>query len=290
MDPCEPEYRKRIREKTEQDKRRLKEEEQKSIEYSNIRQIIYSAEQIVKNLERHYDENQPKNKSDRRRNLFEILGLWAAAAVGALAIVTGSLDSYEQREVMNGQLNEALAEQRPWIPIPDLKIVGPLIFQPNGDATINFGRTIYNTGHSPAINVTEKFKIDALTKKSVFNSVDEEKDLCGLTRNYAEQDIFRGKMIFPGDRDEGNAEATVGHQSFDNSWPGPNDIVFRIIGCIDYSFGADSKRHGQTGFSYMLTRPTDTSGHQAGFNPKNGPFPIDQMSLDRDFFHAGYIQ
>src|SRR5208282_2775393 len=54
--------------------------------------------------------------------------------------------------------------------------------------------------------------------------------------------------------------------------------------------GEQLQVHGQTGFSYNLSSPTDGGAHKKGFDPKNGDVPPNQMVLEPDFFHAGYIR
>jgi hypothetical protein len=229
-------------------------------------------------------------------NTLSALGTVALVAVGVAQVVIYCRQTKimsTQAQIANSQLAEMQLEgraQRPWIPVPSVWASEPLTFDANGDASITFGRSIKNIGHSPTANVSEQFHAEVLTKDTVFDAVTAEAQACTDARKNAATDQFRGKFLFPNDSDTESAGAGVGHETYKNAWPSANDVVFRIVGCIDYTFADDPKTHGQTGFSFELSRPIDGGAHRAGFDPAYGPYPVNEMVLEPDFFHAGYIQ
>jgi hypothetical protein len=68
-----------------------------------------------------WKRNADHDDTDRQREHLwhrrEVYGLWAAAIVGVVAITVSSIDSHDQKAVLQGQLNEMRAEQRPnlWV-------------------------------------------------------------------------------------------------------------------------------------------------------------------------------
>jgi hypothetical protein len=139
----EPEYRRRLRQKAEEDKRGADRERDEATQDARIEKIIGSVEHIVQQIDRYGDEKSPENKRKRRWDIAEVVGLWAAAFVGAAAIVIGSSDSHEQRDIMNGQMDVMLADQRPWLG------VGFVGYPPDQPYQLQF----INGGKSPAFDV-----------------------------------------------------------------------------------------------------------------------------------------
>jgi hypothetical protein len=112
------EYHRRIREKAELRERKTESERQKATEESNVEKIVASIEGAIEKLERQADENTPQKSNERRWQKAEVIGLWAAAAVGVTAILVASHDSHEQMvaltdqvKAMNDQVKET-KEQR----------------------------------------------------------------------------------------------------------------------------------------------------------------------------------
>jgi hypothetical protein len=99
------EYHGRIREKAEQYERTAERERQKAAEQSNIEKIVRSIEGVTEKLDRQSDEDTSHKKSERRWRRAEVIGLWAAAAVGVIAILVANSDSEHQRHEMHGQLD-----------------------------------------------------------------------------------------------------------------------------------------------------------------------------------------
>ena len=107
----EPEYRRRVRENRENEKRQSERERNEASQDARIEKIIASIEGIVKQIDRYTDEKTPENRCKRRWDKGEVIGLWAAAAVGIVAILVGSDDSSGQRGIMQRQLTE-MEQQR----------------------------------------------------------------------------------------------------------------------------------------------------------------------------------
>jgi hypothetical protein len=106
MSHGEPEYRRRARQEAEKNQHYADREWDEATKKSEIRKIVVSVKGIIKELERSQDENTPKNKGERRRHWWEVSGLWAAAVVGAAAIIIGNWDASDQRRIMTDQVRE----------------------------------------------------------------------------------------------------------------------------------------------------------------------------------------
>jgi hypothetical protein len=109
----EPEYRRRIREKTEKDQDKTKYKRHGTTEGSNIHEIVSAIEAIDKKYDRESNKQNARHKWDRLWEVLGVVGLWVAAAVGVAAIWYGASDSEKNRIVMadqllamGGQLNE----------------------------------------------------------------------------------------------------------------------------------------------------------------------------------------
>jgi hypothetical protein len=107
------EYFRRIRQKAEQQQREVERERNEAAENARVEQIISAVNRLEQELDRQGDEKHPKAKSERHWKIAEVLGLWAAAAVGVFAIYVASHDSVEQygimkrqQIIMQGQLDE----------------------------------------------------------------------------------------------------------------------------------------------------------------------------------------
>ena len=178
-----------------------------------------------------------------------------------------------QQAVMEGQLLEALADNRPWIPLPNFTAAGPLVFGPNGEMSIRINYTIQNVGHSPAVNAVLRYVIDVVRFDSMTNSVSDQKRLCDLAQNIASQKAFAAQTIFPNDKIEAGGIAVgaiLPHgKNYEIYGAIPNHFFLNITGCIDYTFGDDLAVHGQTGFTYEIYSLAN-GGYQDGFVPIPG--------------------
>src|SRR5579871_1156564 len=100
----EPEYRRRVRQKAEEDERQARHERKEATQDRRVEKAVAALEALQEKIDRYADENSPQNKSKRRWDKLEVFGLWAAAAVGLIAVYVASNDSQGQRDVMNQQL------------------------------------------------------------------------------------------------------------------------------------------------------------------------------------------
>jgi len=164
------------------------------------------------------------------------------------------------------------------------------VFRENKDVVVPFNVTLKNVGNSPARNVVERFEVQVLEQDKVFDAIPDQKRLCQLAGEDAERDQFRGKILFPNDEASGSASGGLTAADFKKAWPSSSNVVFRIVGCVDYIFAMDSRIHGQIGASYILARPIDQGTHSAGFDPAKPSYAIEDLILEPDFFHGGYMK
>ena len=159
----EPEYRRRIREKTEQNQSATYRERQESAQDARIEKIIGSVERLVKQVDRYADEKSPENKCKRRWEKAEVFGLWAAALMGLIAIAVSTCDADRQRGVMiaqsnlmQGQMDEMKAQNRPWVFISVIQNDQAM----DTSRPFNILAFIKNTGRGPALHVGACFGSD----------------------------------------------------------------------------------------------------------------------------------
>lgn len=288
----EPEYRRRIREKAEQDHREAKRERDKAQDRAEIRDIAASVESLRQKLESQHDENKAEQNGRRRRQYWEIGGLWAAAAVGVIAICIGSWDAHEQRSIMQQQFSEAEVGQRPWIE-PHITIKG-IRFDKEKNATLFFHISYQNIGKTPAQNVQVRITSAVVTNETVFDSIAEEINQCKLARKDAEVAKIPGAFLFPGEaapemiHGSGEGSATISNTEYSKAWPDGQKVIFKLVGCIDYMF---SDTNGDTGFSYTIKRRGGDGANLPYFiTPEPGDVPAEQLIFERDPFSGGYIK
>jgi hypothetical protein len=111
----EPEYRRRIREETENKKRQTDQAEQGK----RIDRLVTAISALEQQQERHRQEDNSQHRRDRLWQRAEVIALAAAAVVGVVAIVVGNADSRHQQKLMRGQLNAMQNAERPAIWISD---------------------------------------------------------------------------------------------------------------------------------------------------------------------------
>ncbi len=214
---------------------------------------------------------------------------WVALAT-LILVAAYTVLTYQQKNAALDKLATAQADQRPWIPTPRLFKTGPILMHGRPDPWVQFGIYIKNFGHSPASNITEAIEVQIVRKDRLFDSIPDEKRLCAKAASDSAFDKFQGKLLFPNDDDTDGVGGGSDPADIQNAWPRPNDISFRVIGCIDYTFANNPLIHGQTGFSYNVSRPIDNGAHRAGFDPGKGDVSPDDIAFDQDYFHAGYIR
>lgn len=284
----EPEYRWRRRQEAEKNENQANREWDKATQDTNIRKIITSIDRIVEYLDRAEDEHSPKNQDDRRWKRREVLGLWAAAAVGVGAVWFGNHDATEQRIVMQGQLdemaeskrnsdrsaNEQLAAlkaqvnamkaemeltERPWVHIKNIEFTAPILFNETG-IIISINMIIENIGHYPAMNIWRD--IGAMPMPINANPADEQKKICDARKAKAVGADGHGFDLFPGDNTILPLTFTISRQEIEKirSMPIQTNIGFDslgfaiyIYGCIDYGF-TFSDGHHQTPFIHEIDK------------------------------------
>jgi hypothetical protein len=277
-----PEYR-RKQEAAEKERQECK-------KHDNSIKIIAALDRVADEQHAANDENTPKEKGKRCREIVTIAGLYLAATVAIIAVLITHKDSSDQigalnsqLTVMQGQLKAMEADQRPWIKI-EATIAGPLtFFEPVGFAGMPMHFMLTNVGHSPAFNV----RLTAWSFLLSLNHHDLEREWGERCENFKRTPLdnpARGMILFPSDQ-----------LPWDQSGIGltPDDIKKNIIdeggnkgldvwiyGCADYVFG-EPKAHHQTGFVYRLGHLIPSKGVMAlsfRFEP-HGTFPAESMTL-----------
>src|SRR3954453_7420919 len=103
----EPEYRRRIREKAEKYEREADEEDRETQKRSDNQKIVATLGKINEQQKAYANQSATENDRVNRRewwrfwvDVLGVGGLWSAAAVGTIAIIIGTRDSKDQREIM----------------------------------------------------------------------------------------------------------------------------------------------------------------------------------------------
>jgi hypothetical protein len=241
-------------------------------------------------------KREKETSQDRSSRRTANATIWIAifAVVAALVGISQAIISNRQLTAMQGQLDAMEADQRPWIK-PILQIVG-FKFTGAGDAEITYLVNFKNVGKSPAQNIKSRIAAAVMTEKTAIRSVDEERNQCKLAGKDSAETVLPGIFLFPGEDapeligGRGVGRAYVSAAEFAKGWPTPKSLVFKLVGCFDYSFPKESGRHGQTGFAYIISRKaSDGSGHRTGFVPSVGDIPVDQVSFEPDPFSGGFV-
>lgn len=181
----EPEYRRRIREQAAKNEHYANREWDEATENTRVEKIVRTVERLVEQVNRYTDEKSPENTRKRRWKIAEVIGLWAAALVGAAGIWIGNA----QRVVMQGQLNEMRDEQRAWISIFSKGVAVKPELTSTGDIIFKLKIELSNTGKNPASDVAIVF--DGLVNLTS-GILEKETELCNGTHSSG------GISIFPG--------------------------------------------------------------------------------------------
>jgi hypothetical protein len=102
----EPEYRRRVRERTAQQERDTATEKREAAEKDYREKLTAAVHRVEQELNRSNDEADPQKKRIRCWEKSGVIGLWAAAAVGVGAVWFGTYDASQQRGVTQRQLTE----------------------------------------------------------------------------------------------------------------------------------------------------------------------------------------
>jgi hypothetical protein len=141
-------------------------------------------------------------------------------------------------------------------------------------------------------NDEESFEIHTVQESQLFTYITDEKRICAGTRKQADDAYSQslpGFFFFPDGQIAVSGGASVGKDDFEKAWLGPHRVTFTIIGCVDYTFADDPKKHGQTGFAYVLTKPPVGGIRKDGFDPDDGDILSDKI-LVRQVGFGRYIQ
>jgi hypothetical protein len=220
---------------------------------SYIEKISAGINRVEQELSRANDENTPHKKWDRRWARAGVLGLWAAALVGLLAIFVATHDAWRQRDAMDQQLAIMQAQQRAWIAVEPPQTIGPLEFDDsdhrNGSLTATF--VLKNVGHEPAVDVSFYWYItDALMRHDLFEQ--RQRQAGGGVS------LGNALIIFPDEAVPKPARYRFTESEWPNRSPGSAGgveyVVLAIAGMAKYKFVGTSEIH-ETAFAYYVIDP-----------------------------------
>lgn len=86
-------------------------ENDEAAENPYVEKIIGAVKGVTEQLKAQDGEQNPNTKWERRWRKREVWGIWAAAAVGLIAIIWSAIDSGHERGIMQRQLDEAEAQR-----------------------------------------------------------------------------------------------------------------------------------------------------------------------------------
>jgi hypothetical protein len=232
-----------------------------------------------------------------RPHWIEIAIAVALITVGAAQVCiylrqAGIMD--EQARISARQLDAMENDQRPWIK-PTFQLLG-FRFTDTGDAEITYASNFKNVGKTPAQNIKSRIAAAVVTEQTAIKSVAEEEEQCKLAARDSTNETLPGIFLFPGEEapeligGRGAGRAYVSASQFAKGWPQPNHLIFKLVGCFDYTFSKESGRHGQTGFAYFISKKSPNgTGMNLAFTPVAGSVPIDQIAFELDPFSGGFV-
>lgn len=169
-------------------------------------------------------------------------------------------------------------------------------FTKDRDAEITFSVDFKNVGNSPAQNIKSRLVAVVVTEQTAIRSIEEERLQCDMARKDTDNDILPGIFLFPDEEapdligGKGIGRAYVSASEYTKAWPNQDDIIFKLVGCFDYSFSKMNGPHGQTGFAFLISKNVaDGTGHESGFSPIAGEVPLDRVIFKKDPFSGGYV-
>jgi len=209
--------------------------------------------------------------------------------VSFLSVVAAAAAAYCAYETYK----QAVIQNRPWISVANLTLSTPLVFDENGSSNVIVTGSATNIGHSPAIFI-QRARVEIITKKNWFSQDSEEKELCKEAHSDYEftrsRYGFGGKIILPNDtNDKDIGINTTTGTDYSQSITGPHYVTFRIVGCVEYTMGADTDSFFSTGYSAEIARIVDVNGHYGGFDPSGPAVPMDQIVVIPEQFSGGYV-
>jgi hypothetical protein len=171
--------------------------------------------------------------------------------VGVQAEATNRLakNAGNQVAVMQGQLKEMQAAQRPWVYAADIVPAGHIVLEA-GQYILPLRFSIKNTGHLPAFSVEPKTSAAILTiggrsSMTIKNNVCDAYREGPLTKTGAT--VFAGQTLTHGGF-TGDDYPRVSKMAWDAI---SGDKLMVMFGCIDYQFPAEPGHH-QSRFSFAV--------------------------------------
>lgn len=145
MTDQESEDRRRVDQEAEQNKSNTDSERNETPKDADKNPVVIAIERVAEKLNRQADENTPEKKRERCWHHAEVIGLWAAAAVGVAAILVGNHDSQHS-------ISEA---NRAWIAPRTVYLATPLVINEHPHFRVSFD----NPGKQPALNTDLRTQI-----------------------------------------------------------------------------------------------------------------------------------
>jgi hypothetical protein len=198
----------------------------------------------------------------------EVLGLWAAAGVGLIAILVSNNDAKEQLVALRAQLGAMLSAQRAWLQVT--VIPSSLQFDSEGAAVLAYKYRVKNVGRSVAENVeiyANAFVVDGGMKSRTMERQVAECDAIAKKRETS-ADKSLGIHLFPDESYPSDEESAQGFTTLSSAEiergarmiasssrkPSSNSLSNRpfelnLIGCVNYRLSAGADYH-QTGFVF----------------------------------------
>ena len=207
--------------------------------------------------------------------------LTGAIALGGTA---SAFIFWGQLGVLQAQLDQMAADQRPWIHA-DLSIEEPVTLDTNG---MNFSLRfiVKNNGRTPAIFVWNYLQ-PFLGEDDAQTPLQHQKKLC-LSLRKTIGPTADGFTLFPDQTVELRHHLTIAPAAFATDRSGASFV--NIVGCTDYQT-TGAKTHHQTGFIYRLVQ-TNLSDRDRlwSIGLDDGAMPVGKFrlepSLDGGAFYA----
>jgi hypothetical protein len=239
----EPEYRRRIRKKSEQDRHEVEREGDKAADNSNTDKIIGAVHCVAEKIDREQDKNTSQKKRDRIWQHAEVIGLWLAAAVGIAAVWIASHDAHKQAKIMQGQLDEMHIDQRAWVYVDPPVVVEPITISAGRNWQITIKFTFHNIGHLPALFAWPRFITFAPTKAEPAHVAASAYQERSCTPTSSDPTDIVGSTIFPGQTTTLIVHTGVMGRDWENTIADYGAPTFRMIGCVVYRLPNDSRPH-----------------------------------------------
>jgi hypothetical protein len=184
-----------------------------------------------------------------------------------------------QAYAMQGQLNQMVLAQRPWIPAK-ASVTSDLRFNVGASlATFDFRFELENTGHSPAFDVSVvTYPITIVARRKQTAEVSKQTALCNV-RNTSGPTIFPGEPVFHTIPESLSATNPDQDYVLGRGTPGAT-IEIGVLGCILYRSYGSEEIH-RTPFFFSILR-YDNNGRYRPINPDSGEqVPGDSLTVQQ---------